>query len=108
MAKAHFCTCRFCCGVVLEEVDFLFISENKIWRMQEDNTVKPGSNQEKILAAMESSQEDMWVREISRTLGMDASLVSREVNELTKKGLIEKVKSKVNGKTPYKVNKKMI
>lgn len=92
----------------IDGLDIFFDRDKGLWLARSENDIKPGSNQEKILEAMSTSQEELWTREIARTLDMDVSLVSREMNELSKKGLIEKIPEKSNGKVPYRVKSKRI
>lgn len=88
----------------IDGLDIFFDKEKGLWLPKSEKDIKHGSNQEKIYETMQASQEELWIRELSRQTGIDASIVGREVHELEVKGLVEK-SNHVNGKTPYKVIK---
>lgn len=91
-------------------IDLIFDAERTMWIPQEQEIVKPGTVQAKILAYFGGNGTQAFVRELARKLGYDPALVSREMAELTKKGLIMKGAPLSGNRIPYSLvrNKKEV
>jgi len=96
----------------VDRLDLIFDKDRTMWVPQEQEIVKPGTVQAKILSHMGSNGTEVYIRELAKKLGYDPSFISREMVELTKKGLVYKEVEKAGkyGKVPYKLikDKKLI
>lgn len=73
----------------VDSVDLFFSKENALWQLQQDDDVKPGSIQEKIVDYVRTIETQAYIMQISKALEIDHSLVSREVSELVAKGIFQ-------------------
>lgn len=91
----------------ISEIELQFDMDRTLWMPVNQDIVKPGTIQAKILGHMGNNGTEVYIRDLARKLGYDASLISREIAELSKKGLIYKdVEAKGKyGSTPYKLMK---
>jgi RecA-family ATPase len=90
----------------IDRIDLVFDKDRTLWVPKEQELVKPGTIQAKILSHMGNNGTEVYIRELSKKLGYDPSLISREMGELINKGIIYKeVEKKERGKVPYRLTK---
>ena len=82
----------------ISEVEIRFCRDTLTWVLKDNPMVKPGSNQDKILKYIQAGKEQSFISEIAKSLGMDKSIVSREISELVAKGLVGKPENAKQGK----------
>jgi RecA-family ATPase len=95
----------------LDGLDIYFDKVHGLWKSKTETDIKPNTIQADIFEYMALSAEENFITEISKAIGKDKSLVSREVNELISKGVVIKGNNKQGSKVPYmlsKNNKKLI
>lgn len=91
----------------IDSIDLQFDSDRTLWCPISQELVKPGTVQAKILAHMGNNGTEVYIRELSKKLGYDPSLISREMNELIKKNIVYKETERAGkyGKVPFKLTK---
>lgn len=95
----------------VDKLELTFDTDRTLWVPNNVEIIKPGTIQAKILSHMGNNGTEVYVRELAKKLGYDPSVISREMAELSRKGLIYKDMEHKGalGKVPYKLlkNKKM-
>lgn len=91
----------------IDHIDLQFDNDRTLWMQVNQEIVKPGTVQAKILSHMGSNGTEVYIRELAKKLGYDPSFISREMVELSKKGLVYKdIESMgAHGKVPYRLIK---
>src|SRR3990172_3376852 len=92
------------------EIDFIdlqFDKDRTLWTNKTEEIVKPGTIQAKVLAHLGNNGNEIYVRKLSKTLGYDPALISRELNELVNKGILIKGEKESMGRVPYILKRKI-
>lgn len=92
----------------VDEIKLIFDADRTIWMEQSQEIVKPGTIQARILAYFGNNGTEAYSRELAKKLGYDPGNISREINELVKKGMLIRGEKKANGKVPYSLRKRVI
>lgn len=74
----------------LDKIDLKFDSDRTLWVPVEQELVKPGTVQAKIIAYFGNNGAQAYVSTLAKKLGYDEAAISREVTELVKKGMLSR------------------
>lgn len=85
----------------IDLIDLKFDPDRTMWVPVEQDLVKPGTIQAKILIHFGNNGKEAYVRDVAKKLGYDPALISREMNELVKKGLLTKGLQQPGNRIPF-------
>jgi len=85
----------------IDQIELQFDTERTLWCPINQEMVKPGTIQAKLLAHMGNNGSEAYIRKLAKALHYDPSLISREMAELMKKGLVIRGDKVAGGKVPY-------
>lgn len=89
----------------IDKIELKFDTDRTLWVPIEQDIVKPGTVQAKILSHMGTNGRNAFVNDLAKKLNLDVSMVSRELSELTRKGIV--VRGERDGrKVPYSLTKR--
>lgn len=86
----------------IDGLDITFSKDMGIWMAKKENDVKPNTIQASILQYMRLSEEDAYIMQLAKVFDKDHALISKEMGELVKKGII-KPGNKNGKRQPYKL-----
>lgn len=90
----------------IDQIELQFDTDRTLWTPVSQELVKPGTIQAKILSHMGNNGTQVYIRELAKKLGYDPSLISREMAELSKKGIVYKDMEHTEGKrVPFRLSK---
>lgn len=72
----------------IDKIELKFDTDRTLWVPIEQDVVRPGTIQAKILSHMGSNGTSAHVNELAKKLQLDISMVSRELSELVRKGIV--------------------
>jgi RecA-family ATPase len=87
----------------LDNIDLVFDADRTLWVEQSQEIVKPGTIQARILSYFGTNGTEVYIRTLAKKLGYDPSLISREMTELVKKGMVIRGEREIGNKVPFRL-----